>query len=406
MRVLFIVEDDFPQKGACTSLLKNMFYDGGLTKKDVSVEVMAAKNYLTDKKIEMCGNIKVHNTVLMSKISLEQYKKNVFKKPFRVIRGLVRKTLFKMNKELINPYILKLLTSRTEKICSEKFDVIVVVMGGFEIAAAAMNFKKKNPGTKLVVYQVDPCSTNEAHHISTQSMREEFERELFEISDAVITTPILLEEAKRFYHDGIISKMTSMEFPNVVPYETYNRDVEETIRCLFTGYIYGNFRNPDYCFRLFDRIDERIRFDMIATVTPEVREDLKNHRVVHYERKPLEETRKELLNSDILVNIGNKMLNQVPSKLFEYISYGKPIINICKNRNCPTIPYLEKYKYALNLYEEDDIFEEQVKLLNDFILENHKNRMTADEILEAFETCTPQYCAGQMYDVLKNLKQG
>lgn len=403
MKVLFIVEDDFPQKGACTSLLKNLFFDGRLIDKDVSVEVLAAKNYLSDKKVESCGEIKVHNAILMSKVSLQKYKEKVFKEPFRVMCGLVRKSLFKMNKELINPYNLKFLVRKIEKINSNNFDEIVVVMGGFEIAAAAMTFKKKNPDIKLIVYQVDPCSTNEAHPFTTQKNRQEFEKELFAVSDAVITTPILYEEAKNTYSDDIISKMTAMEFPNVVPYSTDKYNNRENIRCLFTGYIYGNFRNPDYCFKLFDRVDERIKFEMIATVTPEVREELKNHRVVHHERKSLDETRKELLSSDILVNIGNKMLNQVPSKLFEYISYGKPIINICKNRNCPTIPYLEKYKYALNLYEEDDIFEEQVKLLNSFILENYKNRMTAEEILREFETCTPQYCAKQMLDIIKSL---
>ncbi len=403
MRILFIVEDDFPQKGACTSLLKNMFFNGGLIDKDVSVEVLAAKNYLTDKNVEYCGDIKVHNIVLMSKVSLQQYKEKAFKEPFRVMYGLVRKTLFKMNKEFINPHNLNVLLRKIKKISSEKFDAVVVVMGGFEIAAAAMRFKKKNPDTKLVVYQVDPCSTNEAHPVSTQKMRKDFERELFGISDAVITTPILLREAKNTYPDAIISKITAMEFPNVVPCGEGNCNNRKNIRCLFTGYIYGDFRNPDYCFRLFDKVDERIKLELIATVEAVLRDKLKNHRVIHHERKPLDETRRELLDSDVLVNIGNKMLNQIPSKLFEYISYGKPIINICKNRNCPTIPYLENYKYALNLFEEDDIFEEQVKLLNDFILNNYQNRMTADEISEAFETCTPQYCAEQMYEVLKSI---
>lgn len=405
MRVLFMVEDDFPQKGACTSLLKNIFLNGGLIDKGVNIEVLAAKNYLTDKKTESYGEIKVYNTVLMSKVSLQQYKEKAFKEPLRVMYGLVRKTLLKVNKELINPYNLKVLLKKTEKIGLEKFDVIVAVMGGFEIAAAAMSFKKRNPGTKLVVYQVDPCSTNEAHSDSTRKMREDFEKELFEIADAIITTPILFQESKNTYPDYIISKMTAMEFPNVVPFDQKKCRNKENVRCLFTGYIYGNFRDPDYCFRLFDEVDERIKLELIATIESGLRGKLNNHRVVHHERKSLEETRRELMESDVLVNIGNKMLNQVPSKLFEYISYGKPIINICKNRNCPTIPYLERYRYALNLFEEDKIFEEQVSLLNSFIFENYNNRISADEIAEEYETCTPKYCAKQMYEILEKVCQ-
>lgn len=403
MKILFVVEDDFPQKGACTSLLKNLFFVGGLANENVTVEVLAAKNYLADKKNESCEGIKVHNAVLLSKISLDKYKEKLFKNPLKVLHGAFKKFLFKMNDDFLDTHNVRSLEKRIKKLYSEECDAVVVVMGGFEIAAAAMNFKINNPNTKLIVYQVDPCSGNEAYPATTRKFREQFEKELFEVSDAIITTPILLDESKKIYTDEITSKITAMEFPNVVPMRMSSCGDNDKIRCLFTGYIYGDFRNPDYCFRLFDEADERISFEMIATVTSQVKNDLKNHRVIYCDRKPLDEVRRDLASADILVNIGNRMLNQVPSKIFEYISYGKPIINICKNRNCPTLPYFEKYPYALNLFEEDEIFEEQVSLLNEFILNNYQKRMPPDEISRVFETCTPQYCAKQMLDVLTDI---
>ena len=62
--------------------------------------------------------------------------------------------------------------------------------------------------------------------------------------------------------------------------------------------------------------------------------------------------------------------------------------------------YLERYPLALNLYEEDDIFDEQVSRLNDFILNNHKKNVSESEILSAFKECTPEYCAKLLYETI------
>lgn len=403
MNCLFLLADNYPYSGACTSLLENLFFKGNLTKSIDSIEVMACKREVSSLKPECIDGITVHDFVFWPYVSLEKCKTVLVKHPIKAMRVVVKKLLIRFNRNEIKKDSVNSVKRALKKINAQKFDVIVAVMGSFDVAAAAMIYKKKNPEVKLVVYQVDPCSTNEVSPPSTQKEREAFEGELYSVSDRIITTPILIEESKALYAKEITDKMIPMEFPNVVPVEVGENKKTSDICCLFTGNIYGDFRDPKYALRLFDKAELSIKFEVIGSVKPDIKSEFELHNVIYHGPKSLKETRAALANADILVNIGNSMLNQVPSKLFEYISYGKPIINICKNRNCPTLHYLEKYKYALNLFEEDDIFEEQVKMLNDFILENHKNRMTADEIMEAFETCTPQYCAEQMLDVFKSL---
>ncbi len=403
MNCLFLLADNYPYSGACTSLLENLFFKGNLEKSIDCIEVLACKKELCSLKSVCVDGITVHDFVFLPYVSFRKCKAALAKHPIMAIRGIAKKLLLKLNSREIKSDNVNSVKRALKNINAWKFDVIVAVMGSFDVAAAAMIYKKKNPDIKLVVYQVDPCSTNEVSPSSTKKEREDFERELYSVSDGIITTPVLFEESKALYTKEIIDKMIPMEFPNVVPVKDDNSKNNADIRCLFAGNIYGNFRDPKYTLRLFDKVDSSIKFEVIGSVKPEVKSEFEQHSVLYHGPKPLEETKSELKKADVLVNIGNGMLNQVPSKLFEYISYGKPIINICKNRNCPTIPYLEKYKYALNLYEEDDIFEEQVKLINDFILKNYKSRMTAEEILKEFETCTPQYCANQMLDVLKSI---
>lgn len=401
MRILFVLKDNFPKSGACTSLLNNIFFEGGLIEKTDSIDVLSVKDKYTSLKSELYSGITVHNCVLMSMVSNRQYKQLFLKHPLKVLRGIAEKVLHKLKVDDIDYSNARCIEREMDIIDQKSFDVVVAVMGYLEVAAAALRYKKKNPEVKLVLYQVDPCSSNEAFSQETKEKRIQFEKKLYEISDSIITTPILFEEAKAVYSKDIIDKMLPMEFPNVVPCTEEKKGEKSAIRCLFTGNIYGNFRDPTYTLRLFDKVGSKVHFEMIGSVKPELKTELERHNVIWHGPKSLDETREELNASDILVNIGNEMLNQVPSKVFEYISYGKPIVNVCKNRNCPTLPYLSKYPYALNLFEEEAVLEEQIKMLDEFILENCDKRMSPEEILRTYENCTPQYCAEQMLDAFK-----
>lgn len=403
MKVLFILSDDFPKAGACTSLLNNMFFLGGMLEHD-KVDVFAAKRKYEAKKTESFNGIKIFNMSVYQDVSVQQYKQLMKTKPIKALIGIVKKVIYKRDSNAVKAAVVKSVQNGLDRINAENYDIIVAVMGRFEVAAAAMKFKLHNPDLNFVVYQVDPCASNEDYSVDTRSERDAFEKILYETADAIITTPILLEESKAKYSEDIIAKMVAVEFPNVVPVDCQERGQSDKINCIFTGNIYGSFRNPDYTLRLFDNIDSKVEFNIIGSVNAQFKEEFNKHSIIYHGPKPLDETKEALKAADVLVNIGNSMTNQVPSKLFEYISYGKPIINICKNRNCPTLPYLEKYPYAINLFEEDEIFDEQVKMLNDFILNNYLNRIPLKEISKIYETCTPQYCAKQMIEVFERLK--
>lgn len=402
MRVIFVTANRFPKEGACTSLLKNLFFKGGLLERCDKIDILVADDLYSDIQAENYNGITVYHLNCLQKISVRDYKRIFFRHPIVTIIGMLRKTISKKRKTIVDPINCKSIERKLNKICFEKYDVIFTVMGTLDTVPACLKYKQNNPDIKLVVYQVDPCVSNEAYKPQTLEERQSFESELYETADRIITTPILLEESKQIYPQSIIDKMVAMEFPNVVPgYEDESVDGEK-IRCLFTGLIYGDFRDPTYTFRLFDKLDEGTDFEIIGSITSPFDEEAKKHRVICHGRKSLDETKDELRKAHILVNIGNRMTNQVPSKIFEYISYGKPIVNICKNRNCPSLSYLENYPYVLNLFEEEDCFEEQAEKLNAFIKETYNKRISAEEIERLYEKCTPKFCAKQMWETINN----
>ena len=110
--------------------------------------------------------------------------------------------------------------------------------------------------------------------------------------------------------------------------------------------------------------------------------------------------------SDILVNIGNSVINQVPSKIFSYISTGKPILNICKSSACPTIPYLERYPYVRNVIEGAAVSGELAEEVENWILKMAGKSMSYTVIEKEFENCTGNYIAKQMISVMQGYVEG
>ena len=73
-----------------------------------------------------------------------------------------------------------------------------------------------------------------------------------------------------------------------------------------------------------------------------------------------------LMNSDILVNIGNTVEFQIPGKIFEYMSTGKPIVHFSKLPEDPALKYLQKYPRVLIIKEWEGNDEQMVNHLEVF----------------------------------------
>ena len=110
----------------------------------------------------------------------------------------------------------------------------------------------------------------------------------------------------------------------------------------------------------------------------------------------------EWLNkANVLVNVGNSVTNQVPSKLFDYISKGKCILNTYKNYNCPTLKYLKNYSLAINVFEKTELNNDSVKFIETQI-KNYMSKTISFSLIEKkYFNCTPIYVSNQILNVLQ-----
>lgn len=405
IRIAFICWDYYPYSGACTNLLSKIL-KAGFKDKTFEVHVITSKRSMKDSYEEYIDDIHIHRVLSAECITANTIKTEFSHYPFESLSLIWQKALRKRKqsidykKSFIDFSIVRSIYNRLLGF-KDVFNVVIPIAGYYETVAAALMYKEVI-SCRLITYQVDPCSTNHAYDYVTYNQRATFEEQLIEQTDKIITTPLIFDDLKNTVFKSYTNKIILMEFPNIVIDNERRYPIKKgsrKIQCIYTGRIYKNARNPKFAINIFSKLTDDVEFKLVGVDSNSIEQymnsdsignNIKFVGVVSYDK-----TREYVEQADYLVNIGNIMLNQVPSKLFEYISTGKPIINLCVHRNCPSLEYLKKYPYVLNLFEEDSL-DQQAEQLRDFLQKNIGKTVSLDYVKHAYRECTAQYCAELM----------
>lgn len=113
-------------------------------------------------------------------------------------------------------------------------------------------------------------------------------------------------------------------------------------------------------------------------------------RLVLTGRIPHEEIQCLLSEADVLLNIGNANEYMVPSKIFEYMSTGKPIISTVPIENEPSAVYLKQYPLALILDEARQDYEQIANEVTTFLHQTLGKVADYEKIERQFSTNTPK----------------
>ena len=96
-------------------------------------------------------------------------------------------------------------------------------------------------------------------------------------------------------------------------------------------------------------------------------------------------------------------MTQVPSKIFDYISTGKPIINFYYNEKSPTLYYLDNYPLCISIKTSEDPIEVNKKI-KDFVDKSIDKTVSFDFVQQQFKECTPSYIASVFINDLNDKK--
>ena len=401
MRALFISWETYPPKSATSNCL--MAIIGELNKHNIESNV-----------INVTGDFMLPEETIYEKVKFI----NVFVGQFANIRSLVKKKPLLSIKVIAERFYSRLkkrntgnsiskkthatVLRRIDK-CGKDYDVFVTVCSHVMNGIICDDYCTHN-NKKFLLYQVDPIGTNITYH-NNKSMKD-IELRLYKSANYIITTPILAKEKENDpLYSNYLEKIYTAEFPNVKNLVTqYDGNNRKPIICFYSGRFYNGVRDCRYTLEVLSKISN---LDFRLVFAGDGQEELISYyksihfgnRLHHLGMLSLSECFIKMQDADVLINIGNNVTNQVPSKLFDYISTGKPIVNFCKSNNCPTIPYINRYGLGINIIEGEDSIERQALRISQFIADNYQKRIEYEEIERKFKENTPGY-VGRLFSNL------
>lgn len=388
MKILFVCGVAPPDNSATAVLLKKLTR----SLQDIGVEV----DFLTYKQSFLDGD----GVTGVSKLFKAEA---ILRAPSKI---MCMKDLFwwiyayvdiKLNagKRIYNKKRVEAICKKLEEINLNNYDVVIGVCAYYEIAEAMLRMKKRGKySPKFCLYQVDPLTEN-INYCKIKDKAQEYEKELFGQLDMIFTTPINYKKKKTLGWD--LSKVAALELPIEIFGEREYCKRDEII-CVFAGYLYGNIRDASFTLELFSRFsDKNIKLVLLGSGQEELVEEYKvgklNGRLFPLGQKSPKDCDKILQEADVLVNIGNRVNDYLPSKLMHYIGFGKAILNIVASQGCPSLSYMDKYELSLSVMEQKELSLETVSQVEKWIKENYRKRMSGDNIKLKFSECFSNYIA-------------
>ena len=180
-----------------------------------------------------------------------------------------------------------------------------------------------------------------------------------------VTTDETLTLYNNKFKEVLIDKIKVI--PPVISFEytdlNQRNRADSKIRLVYVGTLYRKIRSPLSLIEIFKRLidlypEELIELhfygstndcdDIFRNLTGQIRS-----RIFVYGLVNREKAKEAMVNANILINIGNNSKYQLASKLIEYISFGKPILDISHNEYNCTVKILENYPYKMMINTSD-----------------------------------------------------
>lgn len=275
----------------------------------------------------------------------------------------------------------------------QKYDFVISVSLPFQSHYIAEVIKDKyKDSIKWAVFEFDPFAYNfviKANKKLRKEMKRDEER-IFKKADCIVLTPELYEFYTREKYIESSSKVKKLPFANIEPirYEfnnVSNNFMEKNkVNCFFSGRLYNDIRNPSTVIELFSETCENVHLIMMTNFSIEKLQEFTSEEykptVIPFQNR--DTALYNLVHADILVNIGNTVEHQVPGKIFEYMSTGKPIIHFSKIKNDPAVKYLLKYPKVLIINEWEKEKHNYKKMIEEFCEQNKNYELLFDEVSE------------------------
>lgn len=309
---------------------------------------------------------------------------------------------------LNHPLTLHNFYSKTVKLQKKYgFERIIGVYHPLEATLASLKFKNKNPEIPVAVYVSDSLIYMSGSQYFPPKVAEKLkwrlEKKVYEGADRVFNIRCHEVHHQDKKYDPYRSKMVFLDTPLFEPSELpteYEPMFDKSkIQWVYMGTMFENYREPYYMARLVEALETEMEIQVQfftrgsceSWLADKCKECPKHYMQHGYVSNSLTPT--IYANSDFLINLGVNITTMISSKIFLYMSYGKPIIHFYYQDDDVCNTYLQKYPGCCLIQMKDELFEENKKKLATFIKENRGRKYDSAAILDLFRENTPRNTA-------------
>ena len=200
-----------------------------------------------------------------------------------------------------------------------------------------------------------------------------------------------------FVNDKIVKKFRDKLVPFEIPY-IKNRIIKlGTKDVVFAGYLGGRMRQPepmlDVILSSLPQLEKDINFHFFVNDPESLRryEEQSAGRILFHNYISREELEEKLSNALMLICIGNKGSDQMPSKTVEYVGYRKPILFFYAEDKDTSLRYFNYYPDVCKIDVRNKLEDNSQKLIN-YMNDYHKQISYEDLMkVKVFRESTPDY---------------
>ncbi len=331
------------------------------------------------------------------------------------LRGAMRRLLSPttINRSLVEAYL-----ERLERL-DPRPDVLVPVVFPFESVLAAQAYKVATPHVTLVPYLFDDFVDSGSLHVLRiaralkRSRHIRLEHRMLAEADAVLAMHPLRRHLERNFDSTLLRKVRYLEHPLLSPPTGAAEERKDgVVRLCFTGSLIKKVREPSYLVSVLSalRLETPVLADffVMGNAAHAVPSGVLSNglKIVNHGRVTKPEADAAVARADILINIGEVTGRQVSSKVFEYISTGKPILHLAAAEKDAVTEILSKYPRALCIRAQQSKLQENAIKISGLITSGIGRNLTFEQVKTIYPEALPSATADIFRDIVKEFSEG
>jgi hypothetical protein len=289
-----------------------------------------------------------------------------------------------------------------------KFNAVIALFNPEDTLFAGVQLKRTFPELKIGAYILDSLIFLSGKKKLPVFLRDKlswkFEKLVYENYDMVYNMETHKTHHQFKKYEPFRHKMLFLDTPLFKPrqpfgtHKIYEQDKKHLV---YMGTLFKTFRNPNYMYRLFLEANINNAFNLHFYTRGDCESDVINYQnktngaIVRHGYVPHSEIENIYANADFLINLGVSNSTNISSKIFDYMSIGKPIIHFYYLDDDVNLRYFQKYELALMVKMDDDLFSENAVRLKYFLETAYNKTVDSKALTNTFRKNLPEYTANQ-----------